>query len=144
MLAPFLSLMLPKPYRGKAGEEDLLSISVANYLRAATIEGRLLATWTSVPHEVGAVSRHGASFGAAVAKYAKQKAMGLIPGSGDFVFVWPNGGGWIELKVSGGSLSDNQKQFRDWCVATGNRYALCRTVDQVVEKLLEWGALTAR
>ena len=143
MKAFLLRVLDFKPFRGKRGPEDNLSIDVATMLRAAALEGRLRAVFTSIPNEVGAVSRNSPMFGAATARYAKQKAMGMIAGAGDFVFVWPEGGGWIELKVEA-SLSWAQKDFRDWNEATGNRYAVCRSVEAVEEKLTAWGALTPR
>jgi len=143
MMANLLRLLDFKAYKGKRGPEDELSMDVATMLRAASLEGRLLAVWTSVPHEVGAVRRGSPQFGVAVAKYAKQKAMGLIAGSGDFVFVWPDGGAFIELKVDA-SLSPSQKDFKSWCDSTGNRYAVCRSVHDVEVNLILWGALRSR
>ena len=141
MKAFMLRVLDFKPFRGKRGPEDNLSIDVATVLRAASLEGRLRAVWTSVPHEVGAVSRGSSQFGVAVAKYAKQKAMGLIAGSGDFVFTWPGGGAWIELKVEA-SLSPAQRDFKAWCEETGSHYAVCRSVAEVEATLFSWGALT--
>lgn len=139
-LPTILRLLDFKPFAGKRGPEDDLSMAVANMLRAATLEGKLDAVWTSIPHEVGAVRRGSPQLGVAKAKYAKQKAMGMITGSGDFVFVWPNGGGFIELKV-GAQLSPAQRDFRDWCAGSGNRYAVCKSVDEVVATLRSWGAM---
>lgn len=133
-----------RPFRGRTGPEDRLAIEVANELRAATLEGRLLAAWTCIPHEAGGVSKNSQAFGGMVAKYAKQKAMGLIKGSADYVFVWKGGGGWIELKASGGSLSPEQRDFRDWCEHLGVHWAKCKTVHEVIHSLVEWGALQER
>ena len=140
-IAQLMSLMNYRPFRGRIGPEDTLAIEVATWLRAMTLEGKLHATWTCIPHEVGAVPQKSAKFNLAQTRYAKAKAMGLITGSADYVFVWPNGGGWIELKSATGSLSSPQKDFRDWCRATGSNWAVCRTLDEVVENLLEWGVL---
>ena len=130
-----------KTFKGKKGPEDLLAIDVATYLRVATLEGRLAATWTCIPHEVGAVKSNSLSFKMAQARYAKAKAMGLITGSADYVFVWDGGGGWIELKTETGTLSPAQKDFRDWANATGSNHAVCRTLDDVVSTLFSWGVL---
>ena len=135
-LAARLSLMHYKTFKGKVGKEDRLSIEVANYLRAATLQGLLKATWTHIPHEVGGGGK------LAAIRMALAKAMGLIKGSADFVFVWPSGGGWIELKTDEGHLSPEQKDFRLWCEDTGTRYVVCRSLEEVVEKLFSWGVLT--
>jgi hypothetical protein len=140
-LSELLSLMQYKPYRGSTGPEDRLAIAVATMLRVASIEGRLKATWTCIPHEVGAVPQKSAEFNKRQTRYAKAKAMGLITGSTDYVFVWADGGGWIELKSEHGALAPAQRTFRDWAKATGCHWAVCRTVDEVVKTLIEWGAL---
>jgi hypothetical protein len=140
-ISQLLALMDYKPYRGSTGEEDRLAIAVATMLRVASIEGRLKATWTCIPHEVGAVPQKSAEFKRRQTRYAKAKAMGLITGSADYVFVWPGGGGWIELKSQHGALSSPQRTFRDWCHAPGSHHAVCRTVDEVVDTLISWSAL---
>lgn len=126
------------------GPEDLLSIEVANYLRAATLEGRLVATWTHIPNEVAGV-RNGdvPALRRATRAYSKAKAMGMITGVPDFVFVWAEGGGWIELKSADGRLSARQKDYQDWATATASRHAVCRTLDEVVAVLFHWGVLRA-
>lgn len=136
MIASLLRLMDYKHFKGRMGEEDRLSVDVATMLRVATVEGRLRATWTHVPHEVAGRGKFAAIY------MAKARAMGLVKGSADFVFVWPNGGGWIELKTRTGSLSPEQRDYKQWCFETDCNYALCRTVDEVADKLISWGGLT--
>lgn len=143
-LATILRLMSFKNFKGRIGKEDALAIDVAMMLRVESIRGSLKGTWTCIPHEVGAMSLGTKGFRLAQARYAKAKAMGLITGSADYVFVWPQGGGWIELKSKDGSLSKEQRDFRDWCDASGTHYAVCRSVDQVRETLISWGVLTDR
>lgn len=135
-LVALINLMSFKPFKGRAGEEDRLAMEVANYLRAATLNGMLKATWTHIPHEVGGGGR------LAAIRMALAKAMGLIKGSADYVFVWPQGGAWIELKAKSGSLSPEQRDFQLWCETTGVRHAVCKSLEQVVEKLFQWGVLT--
>lgn len=135
-LAAMLRLMGFKNFKGRTGEEDRLSIEVAIWLRAMTLTGRLRATWTHIPHEVAARGKF------ANIHMAKARALGLIKGSSDFVFVWPDGGGWIELKTPTGSLSPEQRDFRDWCEAKGCHHAVCRSLEEVQQKLFSWGVLT--
>lgn len=124
-----------KAFRGKTGPEDQLAIEVANFLRAATLERRLLCTWTHIPHEVGGGAKM------ARVRYSLAKAMGLITGSGDYVFVGQCGGGWIELKSKTGSLTPQQKDFREWCSGTGVNHAVCRSLEEVVHHLKSWELL---
>ena len=141
-LATVIRLMEYRHFKGRTGPEDQIAIAVATMLRVETLQGNLRGTWTCIPHEVGAMSLGEKGFRSAQARYAKAKAMGLITGSADYVFVWPDGGGWIELKTKTGSLSPAQRDFREWCMASGSSFAVCRSVDEVREILFEWGVLT--
>jgi hypothetical protein len=134
-IATLLRLMDYRTFKGRVGPEDRMTIDVATMLRVATIEGKLLASWTHVPHEAAGRGKFAAIY------MAKAKAMGLIKGSADFVFVWPDGGGWIELKTETGSLTKEQREFRDWVVASGANHAVCRSVGEVEAVLIGWGAL---
>lgn len=136
MIATLLRLMEVRTFKGRTGPEDRLAIELANYLRAATIEGRLSGTWTHIPHEIG-----GAGIAAKV-RMALAKAMGLIAGSGDYVFVWEDGGGWLELKTPTGSLNPAQRDFRDWCRDRRVRWAKVTSLDQAIEALIFWGVLS--
>lgn len=138
MISTLLRLMDCKPFRGRTGPEDRLAIDVATYLRAATLEGRLRGTWTHIPHEVG-----GGNGVASKIRYGLAKAMGLIAGSGDYVFVGPGVGGWIELKTETGRLNPAQKDFSEWCGDKSVNYAVCRSLSEVIEKLNAWGLLLA-
>lgn len=134
-IATLIELLSFKTFRGRVGPEDRLAIEVATYLRAASLEGRLAGCWTHIPHEVGGYGKP------ASVRMALAKSMGLIAGSTDYVFVWHDGGGWIELKVKPGKLNPAQKAFAEWCVATQCNHAVCYSLAEVVEKLISWGAL---
>ena len=142
MLAALMRLMDDgKSSRKVRGPEDALAKDIAAMLRAATLEGRLIAAWTCVSNEVGAMSLRDKGFNLAKARYATAKSHGLITGSADYVFTWAEGGGWIEAKSKTGSLSSAQRDFRDWVISTGSRHAVCRSVKEVEQKLFEWGVL---
>lgn len=74
---------------------------------------------------------------------AKLKAMGRRMGWPDFIFITPYGSiMFLELKRSGKSpLSDEQKKFRERCIARRNPYVVAWTMDQVLTTLTEWGCL---
>lgn len=143
MTPPFLlRLLTRKPFRGTLrGPEDGLAIEFANDLRAWTLEGRLRATFTMVPHEVGYTAAYSPERNKAKARYAKALAQGLIPGSADYCFVWSDGGGWLELKSATGSPSPDQRDFREWCKLTGSHYAVGRSRAECEAVLRGWGVL---
>lgn len=105
------------------GAEDEQCILFADRLREAALTGRLRATFTHIPHEVGGGSKN------AALRYSLAAALGLVTGSADYVFLWKGGGCWIEMKrptvaatltrkrKQGGSLTKKQRLFRDWCDA---------------------------
>lgn len=140
-IAKLLRLLDYPAFTGKLrGPEDALAIEVANYLRAASLEGKLKATWTKIQPEVG-WSENPTERGRAKTRMAKAKAMGQITGTPDFVIVGETVGGWIELKAKGGSLSDAQKDFSEWCQWINCRHSVCRSLDDVVRTLISWGVL---
>lgn len=72
------------------------------------------------------------SAGQRAQQIAKFKKLGMSPGVPDLVF--PKEGGktaWVEMKTAKGSLSDNQKQWRDTLQALGHEWALCRSLEDV-------------
>ncbi len=127
--------------RMKLGPEDQASIEFGDKLRQWSMEGRLKGTWTKIPHEVGAVSAKRGGFRTAQARYAKQIAMGLVTGSADYVFVWDGGGGWIEMKSKSGSLTDQQRLFRQWAESQSVKGEMVRSADAGEAILRGWGVL---
>ncbi len=127
----------------RIGPEDRVCITFADNLRVWSLEGRLKATWTHIPHEVGGGAGRGSE-----ARYAVAKALGLIAGSGDYVFVAPDGpGGWIEAKrpkdgkSAAGRLNPAQVMFRDWCALAGVRYEVMHSPEEGEAILKKWGML---
>ena len=71
----------------------------------------------------------------------KSKAMGLLPGVSDLHFAWRDAGyGVIEMKRPDGtgSLSDDQKTYRNAMQAMGHRWAQAKSVDEVFAILEGW------
>lgn len=101
--------------------------SVAAFLRVAIMDSECL--WWHTPNGERRDARTG----------AKLKSMGARAGVPDFCFVLPSGqSAFIELKGDGG-LSQSQRSFRDDCQAIGAKWAMCRSVEQVVDTLAAWG-----
>ena len=72
----------------------------------------------------------------------KFKEQGVrLAGVPDFAFHWTDGSGFIELKAGSNSLSPAQKNFRDKCVGLEIPFRVCRSLDQVITTLREWGVL---
>ena len=71
----------------------------------------------------------------------RMKAMGVVPGVPDLCFLWDDKRAFIELKVGRNTLSPKQKIFRNKCREHGIPYEVCRTLDEVLDTVAEWGLL---
>lgn len=118
-----------KPARKNGNPEHKLQVSVKQYLEVALPRS---IEWTA----------NGA--GQALSMYAagKAKASGVRKGWPDLQFLFPDGvTRYIELKTDVGSLSPEQRDFRDRCYATQtDMWELCRSIEQVARTLTRWGA----
>ncbi len=65
----------------------------------------------------------------------KLKAMGVKAGAADILILGWRVFIWIELKSRTGKLRTEQAEWRDWCVAIGAPWFLCRSVEDVAEAL---------
>jgi hypothetical protein len=76
----------------------------------------------------------------------------MIPGTPDLTVVWPNGGGFIELKrpaskdlfgvrAPAGRLSDVQRLYADDCQRLRINHGVAHTWDDVRMHLQTWGAI---
>ena len=135
-------------WRWRLGHEDKLSIEIADTLRNLSMDGLLNGVFCHLPNEG---KRH---------KITGEilRAMGMITGAPDFVFIGAWGGGFIELKAPElrmaspktgksiikrpqGELTEAQQDFQAWCIGEGAKHAVCRSVDEVLDTLRAWGAL---
>jgi hypothetical protein len=112
--------------RKNASPEHMLQMAVKEYLTYALPSE---AAWTA-----SAVGVNLTMFAA-----QKLKSAGVRRGWPDLQFLLPDGRVvFIELKSDVGSLSTEQRDFRDRCLPHGI-WALCRSVDQVAAALASWG-----
>lgn len=148
-------------------EEQRLSVDLYHALLAEYRAGRLRCTFSCVANELPIPSFTEQLRKIAVAIGTKRRAMGALVGTPDWSFIWPGGGGWVELKVPGGDpritkvqrkngqtfrsvktakgrLSPEQEVFRSWCQKVGVNHAVCTSVESVLATLIGWGALAAR
>jgi hypothetical protein len=70
--------------------------------------------------------------------------MGVKPGWFDFLLIAPDGRHhWLELKrnVASAKLTEAQAAFMGELIRRGVPFAVCRTFDDAVGVLRDWGAL---
>lgn len=116
--------------------EEKVSVDTADKLRIHSLDGSYKGIWIHVPNE-GKRS---------ILVAIILKAMGLIPGANDFIFIWPANGfldaGIIELKSDDKKkLTPNQIDFQEWALSAKIKTAKHSTADGVINQLKEWGAI---
>jgi hypothetical protein len=76
---------------------------------------------------------------------ARLKRMGVRPGWADFILLSPRGAPhFLELKRRGGTLSESQLHFANWCIAHGVAFACHDNFDAALSQLQTWGAVRGR
>lgn len=123
----------------KIGPEDREALVFANALRAASLEGRLSAVWTHPANELAGITRSTNYGHRPLPQAALARALGLIKGSSDYLFLWRGGSGALEFKSSVGSLSPGQRDWREWCSALGVPFRVVRSTPDALAILTEWG-----
>jgi hypothetical protein len=124
----------------RLGPEDTAAYSFAQDLRAATLEGRLRAVWTHPANELaGLPPGTPRKF---LIRAAIARALGLITGTSDFLFLWDGGALAIEFKSKDGSLTPNQRDFRDWCELVGVPFHVVRSAPAGLDLLRGAGVLS--
>ena len=137
-LAAIMRLMDCKyPRRLRLKKEEQLAIAFATALREASIAGQLRSVWTHPANEIA-----GRRDKLAQIRYTIAKAMGLIDGTADYLFLWATGSGALEAKVGKNGQQANQIDFEVWCTEMGVPYRTFTSVDQGLAILIEWGVLT--
>ena len=109
--------------------ELAVHMQVAAYLRRAMPQPDFPVLWWHTPNGEKRDQRTA----------AKLRAMGVLPGVADFLFIMPNGqAAFLELKSATGALSGDQEQFRFRVRQNGCGYATARTLDEAVVILERW------
>lgn len=122
------------------GPEDAEAYAFANALRALTLEGRLKAVWTHPANELAAATVVKGKV-RVPPRVALAKALGLIGGSSDYLFLWDGGSAAFEFKSDKGSLSPSQRDWRDWCDRADVPFHVVRSVRQGLNLLECLGVL---
>lgn len=106
--------------------EDEIHEAVARVLDIALPAG---ACWFSIEHRNARDAAEG----------AMRKRRGVRAGIPDITIIHGRVVHYIELKTRTGALSSAQVDMRDRLLAAGALWALCRSVDDVLRQLRDWG-----
>ena len=137
-----IRLMQHKPLAAgtRLGPEDTAAYAFAQDLRSATIERRLRAVWTHPANELCGLPKDTPR--RFLVRAAMARALGLITGTSDFLFLWAGGAMAIEFKSEDGRLTPNQRDFRDWCALIGVPFHVVRGAAEGLALLREAGVLS--
>ena len=125
----------------KLGPEDAEAYRFAQDLRWFSMKGRLLAVWTHPANELAGMGKTvNGKFRVAV-QAAIARALGLITGSADYLFLFRDGSLAIEFKSATGRLTEGQSDFRAWCERLGVPFHLVRSRDEGLDVLRKAGLL---
>lgn len=78
-----------------------------------------------------------------VIEAARLKAMGVMPGVADLIFVMPPHATMyaLELKAPKKKPRDSQLEFKERVIAAGGKYEYADNMDVAIHYLKEWGVL---
>lgn len=120
--------------RVRMGPEDTEALAFATELRVATLNGRLRAVWTHPANELAWQPK-------TTPRIALARALGMIQGTPDYLFLWHGGSLAMEFKAKGGYQTDGQKAFEQWCNVVGVPYFVVRSTAQGLSILRDYGRL---
>lgn len=140
---------LSKGILSKLGKEDQIALAVADALREWTLTGRLKGLWWHTANEAGG----GSDTNLRMIQTVKARALGMIAGCPDLVFIGPGEQFpaydtfasvvlLVELKAPKGTMSPNQHDFAEWSRISGVTYMICRSLEDVEKALILAGLLT--
>lgn len=72
---------------------------------------------------------------------ARMKAEGITAGVADLILLMPRheyGALCIELKTAKGRQSDSQKEWQEAAEKSGNRYVICRTLEEFINTITNY------
>lgn len=125
----------------KLGAEDAEAYRFAQDLRQAAIGGRLLAVFTHPANELAHMGKTVKGVFRVAVQAAVARALGLITGSSDYLFLHKTGALAIEFKSKTGRLTEGQADFRDWCGALNVPFHVVRSREEAIGVLRDAGLL---
>src|ERR1700736_1009663 len=118
----------PRRFRAPVARESRLHTDVAHLLRDHCLADW---RWTFISRKA-MDAREGAIL----------RTMGVHRGWFDFELISPAPmPHFLDVKRLGEDLSEEQEEFRDWCIACGIPHAVAWTMDQVLWEFSRWGCL---
>jgi hypothetical protein len=114
--------------------EDNMCVIFANQLRELSLQGKLRAVWLHPANELCFGHKTGV-------RAAISRAMGMHVGVSDYVFLTGSRGFALEAKFGKNGLTDNQKDFREWCAHADVPHRVFRSVEEGINALREWGLI---
>ncbi|MBF5091934.1 hypothetical protein F1640_18435 [Novosphingobium sp. NBM11] len=124
----------------KLGPEDSEAYRFATDLRAAALEGRLLCVFIHPANELAGITRvDRQGRRRALPQAATARALGLITGASDYLFLFGDGSLVIEFKSADGRLTPAQRDFRDWCKSRDVPFHLARSRVEALDVLRDAG-----
>lgn len=116
-------------------KECALSINIASLLKSWTLEGRLNGVWFHVANEGNFGKNARPLYGMLL------KSMGKLNGVSDYILLWENGSGILEIKIGKGKLSEAQILFFKWAEKHKIRKEIVTDINQIEPIFKEWGVL---
>jgi len=112
--------------------ESDIQIQLVEYLRLVLHSRGVL--FFSSPNEGMGEARSGGG----IARMARLKRMGLLPGVADLIFIADGAVYFLELKRLKGKQSANQLIFEADAIRAGAEYAVAHSFDEALEILRAW------
>lgn len=120
----------------RSSDEDALCFAVGEMLRICLPD---TVVWQHVPNEVLRIPKATPAIVAMMVRHNDRLSkMGRRNGWPDYEFIFEGRVFMIEAKDLG-SLSKDQRDFRDDCARLGIPWALCRSAQSVWQQLHDWG-----
>lgn len=113
------------PKKKRDNPEQRLAIAVADFLDAVLPRS---SVWWHTPNSIWTT----------VKQAGVHKAMGVKAGVADCIIVWNGRVYAIELKAGRGEQSAAQDYWSNDFHFAGGKYAVCRSLEDVADQLLEW------
>lgn len=60
-----------------------------------------------------------------------KQGLGSYPGIADLYILRRGDGWWLEVKMPGRNLSPVQREFRDWVIIRGGKYAVVSSIEEL-------------
>lgn len=121
------------------GPEDELSARANVFMKDMLAQGRYQGIFFHVANESGG----GGTKIQRMRTQQKKKAIGMVPGVFDWVFMSQGRQLLVDLKVGNGKLTQSQKDFVEWAEWAGIATGVARSVVELEELLVEAGFMSS-